>query len=395
MTREEFIKQCAILGIGGALLPAFLQSCGEDDSPIDVNFSGKVLVIGAGAAGLMAGYTLKRYGIDFQVLEAAPTFGGRVKKITGFADFPIDLGAEWIHENPDILVRLLNDSNAKGSVDTIPYNPKDVYNFSDGGLVKQNWANHFYAEYKFKNTTWHDFFEDFVVPGIADHLVFDSPVASIDYSGDMVKVKDASGNEYEADKVILTVPIAVLREGDIDFEPPLSSDKNKAFINADMGDGMKAFFEFSEKFYPDILLLGGLIEGFGKERIYYNAAYKKDTNQHILGLFTAGNDSTPYTSLGSDKAIYHAIMKELDEMFEGKATQYYKKHVIQNWSADPYIKGSYSHYGDDYEEVIATLSEPLDNKVFFAGEAYTDGDWSTVHGAGLSGISVAETILKG
>lgn len=394
MTRDEFIKQCAILGLGSTLLPPFLQSCGKDDDPIDVNFKGKVLIIGAGAAGLLAGYTLQRHNIDFQILEASSTFGGRVKKTVDFADFPIDLGAEWIHDNPSVLSRLLNDPDAKGSVETIPYNPKDIYNYSDGKLKKQNWANHFYGEYKFKHTTWHDFFEDFVVPGIAAHVQYDSPVTRIDYSGTLVKVTDADGYEYEADRVILTVPVAVLREGDIDFEPALSSDRNKAFINADMGDGLKAFFEFSEKFYPDIVLAGGLLEGLGKEKAIYNVAFKKDSERHILGLFTAGSDSTPYTKLGSDEAIFQAIMKELDEMFDGKATKYYKQHVIQNWSANPYIKGSYSHYGDDYADIIATLSEPLDNKVFFAGEAYAD-DWSTVHGAGLSGISVAETILKG
>ena len=57
----------------------------------------KIIVIGAGAAGLTAGHLLEQRGIEFEILEAAPIYGGRVRKLEGFADFPIDLGAEWIH----------------------------------------------------------------------------------------------------------------------------------------------------------------------------------------------------------------------------------------------------------------------------------------------------------
>lgn len=53
-----------------------------------VNFSGKVLIIGAGSAGMMAAYTFQQYGIDFALIEAGPTFGGRVKKNNDIHGFP-------------------------------------------------------------------------------------------------------------------------------------------------------------------------------------------------------------------------------------------------------------------------------------------------------------------
>ena len=53
--------------------------------------------MGAGAAGITAGHALSEKGIDFEILEASSVHGGRVKKTAGFADFPIDLGAEWVH----------------------------------------------------------------------------------------------------------------------------------------------------------------------------------------------------------------------------------------------------------------------------------------------------------
>jgi protoporphyrinogen oxidase len=53
----------------------------------------KILIVGAGAAGITAGHALSEKGIDFEILEASSVHGGRVKKDADFADFPIDLGA--------------------------------------------------------------------------------------------------------------------------------------------------------------------------------------------------------------------------------------------------------------------------------------------------------------
>ena len=60
------------------------------------NFDGKVIIVGAGAAGLAAAKKLEEAGIRYQILEATDHYGGRIQKNEDFADFPIDLGAEWI-----------------------------------------------------------------------------------------------------------------------------------------------------------------------------------------------------------------------------------------------------------------------------------------------------------
>ena len=57
----------------------------------------KVLVLGAGIAGLSAAYHLKRAGIEATVLEARDRIGGRVWTDREFADIPIEFGAELIH----------------------------------------------------------------------------------------------------------------------------------------------------------------------------------------------------------------------------------------------------------------------------------------------------------
>ena len=164
-----------------------LSSCKKNDisyPEFEVNFSGKVTIIGAGAAGLTAGYILNRYNIDFEILEASDKFGGRVKEIEGFADFPIDLGAEWIHTHPSILAKLINDTSVDASIDIINYSPETLYIWDNGKLKKRNFFTNFYGERKFKKTTWYSFFDDYIVPAVYDKIIFNSPVNEINYTND-------------------------------------------------------------------------------------------------------------------------------------------------------------------------------------------------------------------
>ena len=257
-----------------------------------------------------------------------------------------------------------------------------------------NSGNKTYGERKFKSTTWHQFFSDFIVPHFGSKLHLSSPVASIDYSGSKVVATTNSGQTYAGDKVIVTVPINVLQAELINFRPALPNDKMNAVNGVDMPDGIKVFIKFKERFYPDILSWEGLA-GFNSDgRLYYDAAFKKDSQHNIMGLFNVGGIASQLTNL-TDQEIVDQVLSDLDKVYEGKATLNYESHVIQNWSADPYTLGAYSFHGNNYDSVIDSISAPVDSKVYFAGEALNKNEWSTVHGAGFNGREVAEGIITG
>ncbi|MCP4124832.1 MAG: FAD-dependent oxidoreductase [Bacteroidetes bacterium] len=237
-------------------------------------------------------------------------------------------------------------------------------------------------------------FEQYIVPAFSDKIIYDFPVNSIDYTTDQIVVKDIGGNSHMADRVIVTVPLNILKNEFISFVPSLPAAKTEALARTDMPDGLKVFMKFSERFYPDILLVGGLLEGSSQEKIYYNAAFKKDSSENVLALFNVGESASEYTDLGSNEAIIAAVLAELDEIFDGAASANYQSHIVQNWSAEPYIQGSYSQGGDHYQQTIKDISEPVSNKLFFAGDALHSESWSTVQGAGLSGSDTAKTILQ-
>lgn len=391
MNREEFLKMSALMGVGALLAPSLL-SCKED---IDVVFEGKVLIVGAGSAGLMAGYVLQRYGIDFQIVEASSVYGGRVKKNTTLADVPLDMGAEWIHTNPKVFARLIDDESAQGEIEVIKYKPEDAWSWDGSELSFDFFASMFYSEHKFKRTTWYDFFEDFIVPSITSKIVYNSPVASIDYTQTKVKVTDINNNEYEGDKVIVTVPTPVLQEGNIAFSPALPENKLTALGNMYTPAGIKASIKFSEKFYPDYVSTSNSEHSGISEKDYFDGVFRKGNNDHIMHLFSIGQAAQEFVDLGNDQAIIEAILTELDQIFNGKASQTYVDHVIQNWSAEPYILGSYTHWNSGEGSGIRAMQEPVNNKLYFAGEAYSNEMTNTVHGAGFSGTEVAKNILQG
>ncbi|HAA21773.1 MAG TPA: hypothetical protein DCR93_11405 [Cytophagales bacterium] len=399
MTRQEFLRRTAALGLGAPFLGSLLSSCAEDgifNPEFTTNFSGRVLIIGAGSAGLHAGFALRQFGIDFQILEASNRFGGRVKKTDDFADFPIDLGAEWIHTDPSVMSRLSGDgSTADSDVETIRYRPQSYFLWDGEELRKRDILRHFYAEYKFKSTTWYDYLEQYIVPQVRDRITYESPITAVDYSGDGVVVTTLAGETYEADRVILTVPLTQLKQSAIQFTPALPTGKVSALDQVEMPDGLKIFVQFREQFYPDMTIDGTLPEYLTEEdgdKAIYNAAFGKDTSDHVLALFCVGAHASEYVEQGSDDAIFEYFMAELDEMYDGAASENYMSHVVQNWTAEAYIGGSYAHYQDYSAQ--PTLGEPVDGKVYFAGEAYSQSDQSTVHGAGLSAYEAVEAILS-
>jgi monoamine oxidase len=68
----------------------------------------------------------------------------------------------------------------------------------------------------------------------------------------------------------------------------------------------------------------------------------------------------------------------------------------RDWQADPYSRGAYSYIPVGGLEAPRLLAEPVEDTLFFAGEATDpDGQNGTVHGAMASGRRAAAEIIQG
>jgi len=210
-----------------------------DPDGYETSFQGKILVIGAGVAGMTAGYLLKQKEVDFEIIEASSCWGGRIKDDDDFCDFPIARGAEWVHA-PVPYVGIHNaycpvfeELTKNQDRDTPLFEDiiQDV-NVATSGKAKLlgKWSFerkifNLGGDFKFHGSSWVKVFEKKILPSIKDKIIYDSPVAEISYEKAKVVVKTKTGATYEADKVFVAVPVWLLQRKDIAFTPPLPADK--------------------------------------------------------------------------------------------------------------------------------------------------------------------------
>ena len=442
MNRRHFIKQSTFLSIGGLLIPsALLSACRKETLFEDEHFGGKVLIIGAGAAGLYAGFILKSMGIDFEILEASGQIGGRMGKLTGFSDYTIDAGAQWLHGPNNIIGDLIQAKGIKTTiddsalsywfnnqiVDSLPqdaliFEAEDLpdisfkdyahqkglgaeYDYIIEGIAgdqgasasllsaywnskdEENWISGD-EDYKFEKS-YFDVIEEHIAQPILDKVKLNIPVKRIDYTADKISVLDINSNQYLADKVIVTVPISILKLNEIDFIPALPDEKINAFSKFGMGAGMKVFLKFTTKFYKDEIYGGPICAA------YLDDTVGKITSDHVLLAFVMGDQAAYLNSLGNDAAIVNALLHELDSMFNGQATASYISSHVFDYTAKPYIKGAYGYSTIGMGNARKIAAQTIDKKLYFAGEAMnTNGHHQTVHGAVESGYNAVRNLLN-
>jgi len=359
------------------------------------SYQGKVIIVGAGASGLAAAKVLEQNNIDYLILEATDRYGGRLKKDTTLADFPIDIGAEWIHSNPRVLNIIKGKTGDQIDEDFVPYKLESAAIWNGKKLKPvsgaiRNFLYNFMPESKFKSSTWYDFVNENIAKDVTHNIVYNSAVKSIDYLSEKVVVKTSNGKTYEADKVLVTVSIGVLKSNDINFIPELSPDKKKAIQSITFEPGFKAALKFSEKFYPDAINC----KVKNGEKVFYDIAFKKNAKTNILGFLCKGDETEKYYSLKSEQEIINQLLKELDDMYDGKASQtYMNEYLLENWGQYQFTQGTWTQAFQEKKSTLKVLNQPLDNKIYFAGEINDTYKQMGVPGAILSGYYAADKLL--
>ena len=358
-------------------------------------FEGKVVIVGAGASGLAAAKILEQNNIEYVILEATDRYGGRLKKDTTLADFPIDIGAEWIHSNPKVLNVIKGKCRDQIDEELIAYKLESGSKW-DGKKLKPvsksylNFIYNFMPESKFKNSTWYDFVDDNIAKDVTQNIVYNSVVKSIDYSEEKVAITTSEGKTYEADKVLVTVSMGVLKSNNISFIPELNSEKKKAIESITFNSGFKIALKFSEKFYPDAIEC----KVKNGEKVFYDIAFGKNAETNVLGFLCTGDETENYYNLNSEQDIINQLIKELDEMFDGKASKtYMNEYLLENWGQFEFTQGTWTQAMLEKKSILETLRLPLNNKVYFAGEIYDVYQQMGVPGAILSGYYSIDKLL--
>jgi monoamine oxidase len=232
---------------------------------------------------------------------------------------------------------------------------------------------------------------------LADHLGqnvdirLNEAVTAVDYS-DRTVVVTSSLATYEADYVVVAVPLEVLKAGRIAFTPGLPAARNTAMNKLSGGAVNKVVLRFPSAFWDtNLQYIGYTPAEKGKYNYFLN--FRKFSSENILMTFALGDFAVEMEG-HSDQQVIDDVMAHLQDIY-GTGIPQPTAMLRSRWVADAEIGGAYTcaNKGMDGTEFDA-LAGNLEDRLFFAGE-HTSRDYrGTVHGAFLSGDAAAEAIME-
>ena len=238
---------------------------------------------------------------------------------------------------------------------------------------------------------------DLLFPGGYDQVVdvlardldieLEQKVNTISQQTSGVKVETDKGL-FDADAIIVTVPLGVLKSGKISFTPNLSAERQKAIDSLGMGTLDRVALLYEHAFWPqgrDFIERAPLDRG--DYALFTN--WYKFSGQPILLAEISGKFAREQEGLSAADLKSH-----IAKLFSSVPNAIPEKILMSRWSMDAFARGSYSYLpagvsGNAYAE----LARPF-GLVYFAGEATSRSNPATVHGAYMSGMREANKIAK-
>jgi monoamine oxidase len=401
-----------------------------------------VAVIGAGAAGIAAGRRLaEARRASFVVLEARERAGGRAWTVESDG-LPLDLGCEWLHSadrnplvplaeslgfslhrrQPDWTTRLRRsgetpEAEADWLAERAAFywavhraaqaadDPPASSVLTPGGRwnalldAVSTWANA--VELESLSCRDNDRYEDSGINwrlregygtlfgALAGGLpvAYDAPVARVAHGERDIRLETARG-AVAASRIIVTVPTDIIAGERLVFDPPLP-DKIAAASGLPLGLADKLFLRFDGRL-PGIEGNAHLV---GSTRRRETMSYQvRPFGRPVIACFFGGRFAAQLERDGID-AMAAFARDELAALFGESIRNELRPIASSAWRADPFAGGSYSYALPGHADDRARLAAPVDNRLFFAGEACSRNFFSTAHGAYATGLEAADTAL--
>jgi monoamine oxidase len=400
-----------------------------------------VLVVGGGAAGIAAARRLSDAGVDALIVEARARLGGRAWTVVSDTGFPMDLGCGWLHSaerNPWAPIAAAQGRNVdktpppwtrpwaqigrpsfdgagflqalqrfRHATDTLAENEEDrpAAAFLEPG---NRWNNlldavsTYYSGAELDRVSARDLarFEDdgvnwriregyggaIVAHGADLPVALDCKVTRIDRRARQLRVETSQG-AIMAQAVIVTLPSNLIAAQEDLFLPALP-EKTAAAAGLPLGLADKLFLSLAdaEEFEKESRAFGD--GGRTATAAYQFRPYGRPVIEAYFGGALAAELET-----GGMAAFFDFAVAELVGLFGADFAPRVKPLGLHCWASDPLARGSYSYALPGRADDRAILASAVDGRLFFAGEACSISDYSTAHGAYLTGLAAADQVV--
>jgi monoamine oxidase len=400
-----------------------------------------VLVLGAGAAGLMAARELHRAGRRIRVLEARDRVGGRIQG---------DLGAEFVHgrapltrglldglglrvyEVPDAhwrrvghgfaqipgfwerLGRDLSRLEPRGR--DVPLEERLRALPAPARRLTRAFVEGFHAADPRLASAREISGLDFVASdpherrasrilggypalvarlteGLAPVLALGAQVGVLRWGPGWVEAR-AGDRAWRARRAIVTLPWSVLAEGGLRFDPPVAAWERARGAVA-MGHVRKAVFELRQApWLAEAPSLSFIHLPRGPFQVAWTAAPFDDP---VLTVWCGGPPAQRLRELSRARFALEARRAAAAALGLplARLNRLLRAARAHDWSADPWARGAYSYLQTGGERARAVLRRPVAGTLHFAGEALDDEQNGTVEGALATGLAAARAVLRG
>ncbi|WP_165699422.1 flavin monoamine oxidase family protein [Hymenobacter jejuensis] len=431
------------------------------------NQDNTTIVIGAGAAGLIAARDLARAGKSVVLLEARSRIGGRIHTFTGqgFSQ-PTEAGAEFMHGEVPLTQALLRGADiachdtagrayavkqgkaqkSEEFIENMPlllstlqalehdmplldfldeYFPDDRHhNLRDSAI---RFAEGYDAADAGRASTF-ALRDEWTAGGAEDSprpeggygrliellaqqaqaagatIQLSTVAQEIRWQRGKVEVICDQNRRYQAQQLLVTVPLGVLQAtkgqpGYLRFTPELPEQRAAA---AAMGFGpvIKILLEFDEAFWD--AKSAEVVQPTPEMGFLFSDApvptwWSQLPNPQPLLTGWLGGPAAAKLHDASAEDIVNQSLESLAYCFQ-TTPEFLRSHLrgqqVINWGADPFARGAYAYATLETASARPILNQPLDNTLYFAGEALYEGPaMGTVEAALGSGEQAAKLML--
>jgi monoamine oxidase len=393
LSRRQFLRRSALAAAGvGLVTPLARRTTGFTvKGPAK-----KVLVLGAGMAGLVAAYELIQLGHDVTVLEARTRPGGRVHTLREpFSDgLYAEEGAARIPDNHELTLKYVKQFD----LPLEPFYPSrlNVVRFDHGSREEvpidgytQAMAENYGGDLGDRAERWQkikggtDLLPKAFARRLEGKIIYGAPVVKIDQDANAARVvftKAGAQQTLSSDAVLCTIPFSVLRNISL---PALSSRKRDAIKRTQYDAVSRVYVQTKNRFWQERGLNGF---AFTKGAIeIWQPTWNQPGPRGILMTYARPGEAERITKLKENERI-ETTLSQLDTIFSGVRGNF-ERGATKCWLEDEWARGAWGLVR--FTDFATAMVQ--DGRIHFAGEHLSA--WvSWMQGALSSGLRAVKEI---